>query len=433
MSMFLLLAACNDPAAIDTDLIDQDRANVEFKNDFSLITTTVVEDSVQTFSIGNQLTDYPCGLFNDPVFGETEASIYSQLRLVSVPDYNNATFDSVVLSLAYADTGIYGDSTEQVSLGVYRLLEDMDGETDYYSDATFETENISLGTFEYLPRPNDSVDVNLYTIDSVRTARLAPHIRTKLDPLFGQEVFNFDSTTYSTNANFLEALKGVYLKPENDSKGISSFNLRSELSRLVVYYTDNSGIPLEYSYFFTDLSAKVVNFKHDYSGSIVEPFLNNSVDNDSLIFMQGMSGVNAKVTIDDLEDLGDVIINKAELEVFVANIPEDDEDLYAPINQIIIAEKNADDLLILVEDVNNAIIRADISVFGGILEEDTDNNLMKYSVNITTHLQDIISGVSNNEIFIRSFPKASSLSRSVLYGANHDTYPIKLKVTYTIY
>ena len=431
--MFLLLAACNDPAAIDTDLIDQDRANVEFKNDFSLITTTVAEDSVQTYSVGNQLGSYPCGIFNDPVFGETEASIYAQMRLVSVPDYNNTTFDSVVLSLAYADTGLYGDSTEQVSLGVYRILEDLDGETDYYSNATFDTENASLGTFEYFPRPNDSVDINLYTTDSVQTVTVTPSIRTKLDPVFGQEVYNFDSTTYSTNANFLEALKGIYIKPENGTKGISAFDLRSGSSRLIIYYTDNSGIPLEYSYYFTDLSAKVVNYKHDYSGSIVEPFLNNSVNNDSLIFMQGMSGVNAKITIDNLEDLGDVIINKAELEVYIADLTEDDSNLYAPVNQVIIAELNSENQYILVEDVNNAIIRAEIGAFGGILEEDTDNNLMKYNVNITTHLQDIISGVSSNEIFIRSFPKASSLSRSVLYGASHNTYPIKLKVTYTIY
>jgi len=433
MSMFLLLAACNDPAAIDTDLIDQDRADVVFKNDFSLTASTIEEDSVQTYNVGNQLNSYPCGIFVDPVFGETEASIYGQVRLVSVPDYDDVTFDSIVLSLAYSNPGLYGDSTEQVSLDVYRILEDIDGETDYYSDAEFDTEITPLGTFEYFPRPNDSVDINLYTTDSVRLTTVAPHIRTKLDPAFGQEVINFDSTTYSTNANFLEALKGLYLKPEGSTEGISAFDLRSNFSRLSIYYTTDEGTPLEYSYFFTDLSAKIVNYKHDYSNSIVEPFLINSVNNEDLIFIQGMSGVNTKITIDDIDDLGDVIINKAELELYVAEIPTDNAELYAPISQIIVAEKDEDDSFIFIDDVNNAIIRADIGAFGGALEEDTDNNVMKYTVNITTHLQDIISGVSNNEIFIRSFPKASNLSRSVLYGVTDSTYPIKLKVTYTIY
>ena len=183
----------------------------------------------------------------------------------------------------------------------------------------------------------------------------------------------------------------------------------------------------------------MVNFKHDYSGSLVEPFINeDTFTGDSMIFVQGMAGLNAKLSIPYAKNLKaeNVIVNKAEMEVFVVILPEDEEDFHSdPTPQLFISKKNSDGDLVVITDVAEAVEATLSRIFGGEIEEIQKNNtiLYRYKMNITSHLQEMIDGIEpNDEIFIYSEAKGQRPQRVVLFGPNHPEHPIKLNVTYTI-
>lgn len=432
ITVLLLLGACNDPISIDTGLLDQDQIDLQYKEDIRLEAASIREDSVLTYSLNGDLPRFPFGNYEDPVFGKTSAELFAQLRIPIPINFENASLDSVVLSLAYDQVqSSYGIIDQSFELEVYRLLSDMDSSI-YYSNSIFDTdETMMLGTHTFTPNTTDSVEINLLTADSIYTRLVPPHIRIPLEDFIGQELLDLDSISYSSNLDFAQAFKGVNIRPVSDNEGMIAFNLLSEFSRMTVYYSDVDNTPLEYNYYFSQLGAKTVNYTHDYSGAIAESFIDDTTQGDSLLFTQSMSGLNAKVRIPDVTDLGNILINKAELEFYMADLIESDTMNYEPTLQYVVAEENAEGNIEFIEDVNNAIFRADLSTFGGTLEEDSNVGMSKYTVNITTHLQDMIDGTADNFIIIRSFPKESVMYRSIFYGPGHSTFPMKLKITYT--
>jgi len=432
MVLLIMGTACNDPVSIDTGLLQEDQLDLEYREDITLTATSIREDSVLTYSAGGDLARFPCGNFEDPFLGKTTAEIFAQLRLPTPVDFQNVSYDSIVLSLAYDDVfPSYGDISQQHELEIYRLTENMDSSI-YYSSRGFETEAMPVGTYAFTPAPTDSVELGVYLPDTIITMNTPPHIRISLDDMLGEELIDLDSVSYSSNADFVEAFKGINVRPTSDNDGLVAFNLASQYSRLTLYYTSTIGTGVaEYNYFFTDLSTKTATYSHDYTGSVAESFIDNTTSGDSLVFAQGMSGLNAKVSLPNLSELDNTLINKAELEFYAADIIANDTMLYPPTAQFIVAEENEDGTVVLIEDVNNAIFRANLSSFGGGLTDDSASGMQKYTVNITTHLQGMIDGTAKDFILIRAFPKESTMSRSIIYGPGHSTFPMKLKVTYT--
>ena len=68
---------------------------------FYLSTSIILEDSIITDNVSNVIL----GQYNDPVFGDFNASFYTQLRIAGTnPDFgdlNNLIVDSFVLGLEY--------------------------------------------------------------------------------------------------------------------------------------------------------------------------------------------------------------------------------------------------------------------------------------------------------------------------------------------
>ena len=91
-----------------------------FSDTTTVVTSTELDDSLLTDELSLQLI----GKYNDPTFGTSTASVYTQVNLEGTPAFGiNPIADSLVLCLAYA--GYYGDTLPSQKIDVYQLTENM--------------------------------------------------------------------------------------------------------------------------------------------------------------------------------------------------------------------------------------------------------------------------------------------------------------------
>lgn len=434
VSLILLTQiACNDPTVIGSDLFTGDQLDVEFTDTASLKAYALEGDSVLTYSpiiVGSDTRSFLFGDFVDPILGETKSSIYFQVSINSVvPSFEGAELDSVFLLLPYQESGVYGDPNAIFEMEVYQLDEQLHSDSVYYSTQSFKVRNAPSGFHPFVPHYQDSLTIFEPSQDT--SVEYPPHLRVPLNANFGTFLLNTDPTNYSTDSSFYALLPGFELRPVNQTPGMLSFDLRGFPAGLKLYYHQDTS---KYEYTFPIFSTNVVttHFEHDYTGSAVEPFLNNPSDEvDSLLFLQGASGTDVVVEFPFVENLKDLIVNKAELVLYPQRLPGDNELYYDNADQMIASEIIGDSIFILINDVEFALNRVGNSfgeIFGGKVESDGT-----YRLNISGHLQDMISGEKSNRMLIAIYQNSQKASRSVITGPNHSVYPMKLRLTYTRY
>ena len=149
--------------------------------------------------------------------------------------------------------------------------------------------------------------------------------------------------------------------------------------------------------------------------------------------MQGLSGPNIEIEIPYTSTLRDqTIINKAALVFTIASNVDDPN--FPPIDQIILTQRNDNGTLVVISDVFLSLSRDDLSLFGGQVEETmtaSGEMVRTYTLNISSHFQEMVEGRVDNTLVLRVFPKQERGSRVILYGPNHSRYPAKLNLTYT--
>jgi hypothetical protein len=465
----LLYNACTDPTLAGADLLDEDIAEVDFTDTFSLATVTLPDEAVQTFSPFSidQLSTYLFGDMVDPVFGRASSAINVQfypyvgngstqnpdaLNPIAFEDY--IAIDSVVLLLPYSTSGFYGNLTDQTfEMSISELDQVINVDDDYFSDFPVPTKAGILTTHSFMPSATDTLTFFDYREDnsgeiSIDTISYA-HLRVPIPTAFGDsllQAYYTDSTVYESRLGFLTRFPGLRLEPTLETEGMVRFFLSSSstaparTSGLHVYYRDSSDQARRYLFNFNpNQNIRFPTFEHDYSGTVVEEYLDGGAENDSLIFLQGMAGTSGQLRLPDLSELGDVVINKAELTMYVADL-EDGDTTYAVPRQLVLAYENEDGESEFVSDLIVADLNADVPVdFGGVPEEDEDTGLTRYQFNISTHLQRVIEGTLPRELSIYPIEtndivevkKAETAERVVLYGATHPTYAPVLRLTFT--
>ncbi|MEM1320919.1 MAG: DUF4270 family protein [Bacteroidota bacterium] len=425
--VLFIASACNRPTPVGADLLDQDKADVFFTDTLSLITRSVSVDSVQTYSsdISRQSTIYLCGDLQDPIFGKAQSTIYSQFRFNSTPpNFENATLDSIVLLLQYDTTGFYGDTMNAQSVEIYRISETMDSSDTYFSNRTFAVDAQALGgAYNFQPKPTSLVELDR----GADTLILNPHLRIRLDDAFGTELL--DTTLYETEATFLETFHGLQVRAITPTETMMGFRLTGSLSRLQVFYTVDT-TATSYIFPITDRSVKFTNFEHDYTGTDIPAFVNDNSQGDSLLFVQGMAGSNIEIEVPNAQSFGDIIVNQAELELTVAELPGDNTSNFTPPIRLILAEENDDNELLLIRDVTLSL-----AAFNGLSEEVDDgegSTIRKYRLNLSSHFQNLVDGDTDKPLTLLIFGKQEVPTRTVLFGPGHSKYPAKLNFAYTL-
>ncbi len=450
--LVLALAACNDSSDIGSELIQGNLSDIVYTDTVTIEATTITQESeiVYTDVVANQPSNYLFGKLDSPIFGTAESSIYTEIRMISGFNSSSqevifdslafATFDSLVLSLEYDDFRIYGDTLLPQSLEVFRLSEGMDNDATYYSDQDFATFTTPIGSISgFLPTPTQQYELVEPRGISDFDTTLVRTLRVPLDPSLAMELMNYDSTTFANSENFLTAFQGIKIVPGVGNQAMLGFALNSTQTYIKLYYQLN-GVPRSLRFVVDAFSTKFNHFNHDYTGSFVEPYIDDASQGEDLIFTQGMSGVRTKVEFPYIQDLGDVSVNNAELELtFASDVPMNDTSLYDLPSRLVLSyiDENGDTKYIT--DANAALSTGDLSSFGGSQSEEDDNGtyIIKYRMNLSAYIQDIIDNsdgdLTNDAMYIDVYLKNQYANWVVLYGTQHPQYRAKLNLAYTRY
>jgi hypothetical protein len=456
--LFLIAAlgtGCNESSVIGLDVQPEgDLLNVGFLDSITLRSNTERIDSIRTdedFVIGSNAL---LGKYNDPVFGNTASSIFTQVRLTagvsSIAFGTSPVCDSVVLSLVYDGTAsLYGRmlNNRRQTINVYRLTDDLDRNRTYYSDTTLNYENADdlANAHELLFRPFDSVLVG--------TSRLKPQARIPLDNSFGQIILNNQGTgMLSDNTIFQDQfLKGLYITANTTthSRGYGNIaRFRMEESKIIVYFHNSTETGRSFEMSLGSV-ARFMHFDQDYTSINVDlaAQLNNSPGaRRDVSFVQGMAGSKVKIEMPylmSLLDSGAIAINKAELVIPVANGQAGNAgnvkaaatsltDIYqnnyfSPPAKLIVAgidaSGNGYDLPDATQGLNSTYYNGN---YNSVKKE--------YRFNIARYVQQVLDGkLENNGLYLVIPPLSANAApnRIVLGGGEAGASQMKLNITLT--
>ncbi len=420
--------------SIGMDLID-DQLGLTLKKILPASAFTQIEDSVPSSIANLQLL----GMVNDPVFGKTKASIYTEALPQTIPfnipgsiESGNILIDSVVLSMAYE--GYFGDISTPLQLSIYELTDTIPEGT-IYSNKVLNFKPEPLYFNEFLPKPLDSI----VEIRGQDTVKLPPHARFHLPKSFGRYfIDNSDITSALTSyQDYRGFFKGFYITVEdNENPGsVVYFNLRSTLSRMRIHYSyilDFDTIATSYSFpLYEQFGRRYSHFDNFDYAHASEEIKNQIIQGDTVAgmqrtFVRSMSNFRTKIWLPELEDLientsGQIAINSARL--------------YLPIDDEVIQDDFgfARNLVLLKEDENGEIINLSdfeygIIYFGGALNE----NKKEYFFNVTRHVQKVLSGeIPNYPLYVRVSNSFGNASRAVIRGPSVENNPMRLEIKYT--
>lgn len=418
---FLLIAfsfsSCKKDGELEPDF-DGGNVNIIRVDTFSIITSLVKEDSIRTdVSAFNLL-----GLFNDPVFGLSSASFFTQATLngLNVDFGTGAVLDSAVLTMAYSN--LYGDSASPMSINIFEVTEQMSPDDAYYSNQKLTYDPNPIVSKTFTPNLNDSVYV---IFDSINKA---PHLRINLGNTFGNKIFAESGTAnLADNNSFTQFFKGFYITTTDSVQNatlapgqgsIVYFNMNSSLSTLTLYYNDSS----KYEFLINAESAKYNKFDHNYTGTDVEAQLQGGGDT-TITYIQTMAGVKTKLEIPYLKNLiddEDVVINKAELQVVIEN---GSDATYPAIEMISLVSIDASGQSVFLPDISQGL-----DFFGGSLDNDTKT----YSFNLPRHAHNMIYNPSSDYgMYLIATGQSITANRSVITSNKNTVAKLKLIVTYT--
>jgi len=420
----MALFSCNEEISVGSSLLDDNSIQIEYTDSIPLSGYSVYSEPVVVFrnttSFGNRT--FLLGHIDDPVFGQSTAEVYVSLNIVNqnFPSFDTLKIDSVILAIPLDTLGQYAQDGVFHDIEVRQLREELiiDAGDTLYSDQSFEAESPVLGSISRIINHRDSVDIYSPIEDSILT--VAPQIRIPLDTMLWHEIA-IDTLINKDPEAFSAFSKGFLLTSNSIENSIIGLDLSGTSSAaLEFYYSDknnNSKI-----YFIEVGNIRSNHLSHNYSGTPVEAAVIDSLD--SQWYIQEMQGVNIELDLSSVKELSDKVINRATLELVLLSEPDP---IVGPIDRIRASYTNEDGIKLLILD--NAIEQnTGLGVFGGNLEESELNGMtvMLYELDITNHVNAIISGIAiNSKILLESSNRAG---RSIILGTGDLMYPAKLKM-----
>lgn len=390
-----------------------------------LVCYTTIADSIAT----KNLSAYLLGNINDPVLGESQANIFTN---VSLP-VNQFSFgqgftgiDSIVMQITYASpTAFSGKLASLQSIKLYEMDEQLLSASDspYFSTRPYKYLSSSIGEYSgSFSNIADSVKININN----QTISYAPHLRIKItDNNFIQRFANGESSgLFLDNTNFQKTLKGFAMiasaSPASGDGCIAYMLMNTSTTALVIYYNGNKTVDFP----LTVNTTRTNQFVHNRSTSIPVklPF---ALQHENTNYLQSMTGLKTRVMLPNLFDLvknNHVAISGAELEV---SIKDGSFDANFPLPKSLMLSGSDS------TGINTAIVDYGTSGSPGVFDASTNT----YRFNLTRHIQLILNQYKENNrnfnyglnIIVPAEP--TSGSRAIL-----DTSPgkIKLKLTYSV-
>jgi len=425
----------------------------------TIFTNTTYEDSVQTAS----MTKLPLGLLNDPIFGQTESDIITDLNLPSSIAYTlpsgSIVIDSARLLLNYAGS-FYGDSlASSYTVNVFQLTQRQNTGISYYDTKKWGyNPNLLLGTKTFQPRPNTKIQVDSIVAGAPdKLDTIAAQLRIPIDPDFiNQNLFKASATTLASNLIFKNIVKGLFItidKTKSTGVGGTMMMQAPSSSALAVYIRSTSGSVIDTSVVYLDVNQHATQITHTYSQQVqtslnltAQNAQNNTNKSDSVMYLQGTAGLRAKISFPYINNLfkslgnNNVVINRAEIVVTV--VPGSDIPSYlVPQPKLTLYRYDIAHQPIPIEDASSSSgAFFGVGPFGGFYNSTTRS----YHFLVTAYMQELISNRTKdygtyiaavdttNTSSVDIAPTAQTAGRVVAGGNNKkQAYGIKLNVIYT--
>lgn len=447
VSLFIL-SGCDNPDSIGLDVDPSQAINGTLVDTVTVRTTTVKEDSIST----SQLSKYPLGYLDDPIFGKTQSSLALSLNLgaSNLTFGTNPLLDSAVLVLQYGNE-YYGDVNSQLKIDVHQLSTRLTQNSNFYNTATHNFNPTIIGS-KTGRISKDSVSV----IDIIKgkpdvQKKLVPQIRIPINSTFINSNFlNASADNFKDNNTFNNFIKGLYVTVKSSGVtgkgGLTSIDLSSaNASRLELYYKSTNGTATDTTvttFAIQNGSSPVAaTFSHDYTGTEVQTQLNNPALTYNYTFIQPLAGLRTRVNfpyLDKLKSLGNISINKAELVMTI----EGGKDIFSPAPRLFFYRTDIAGQRQLTPDAATFDAR---SLTDGELGGFYDTAKKRYKFNVTAYIQDLLKGnlkqydsfiaaidsKADRSIATRAVASGSTVSSAVIGGGKSTAYKIKLNIIYT--
>ena len=313
----LVIYSCEDTTEVGSGLLGEEDLEILFTDQVELQARTVPSGPIATFFLGvYNVSRHLVGEVTDQKFGNATSGVYVETNISAArPDYSGATFDSITLSIQFLQDQLYGDPDESLRLDVFRLLSEIDNPDSIFSNEDFMTEPEPLATIiDYIPSEQDSVImVDFETGDTVVTSGM---VTFRLPNEIGEQIIS-DTLLSESTLNFRSFFPGIYVTA-NGGNSLLALNLvaASFNNAINVYFTDDEGEGRVYRYPL--FGSRPMRFTHDYTGSTIGAVLDSMINDNDLLYVQGMAGVNVEVDLSGVNELNDPFVNLATLEFFVA-------------------------------------------------------------------------------------------------------------------
>lgn len=389
-----------DPSELGSNLLpDSDKINIRCD---SSITFNCFVNNINPFATSDRVY-YTLGEYQDDYFGMVNGSYAGQFLPVAFNEkVDDISIDSVVLYIQV--DSVFGNPEGNIKFNVYELNSGIVEEDTIYSD--FDINSLYSTT--------DLISTDCNISDSLVVLPLSNEFANKF-------ISNKD-TIYNNDSLFKTIFKGIYITPEllNTPGGLLTTNISSSNTKIVLYYktADKDSLSASFSLLKGHRFGK---YNYNYTSSLAYNFLTNPPsENDSLIFIQGLNGINSKITFSNykswLEDDSAYSILDAELIIPVLKLEQYDN--FPPPQQLFFYYCNDDSTKYQLEDYASG------NSMGGIYDK-TKN---QYSFNISKHFRDFINGNIADSCLNFSIANNGYYPNRVILKSGDN---IKFRVTYT--
>lgn len=430
-----MLISCQDEILVGSDLLDDNTILLDYTEQVQLTSSNIYTGPFTAFDSLNTGKRLVClGNLDDNTFGQlrSELAISFNINSASPPNYpfgkKPLKFDSLVLVLTYDTVGTYGNINTSFRALVSKLENKLPAGDSISSDVDI-TYGEKLADTILTLKPKDSVRITNH-IDG-KSIKQLPQMRIRLSGEFGQQLLS-DTTASKKDSVFNEVLKGVYIQllPQNDNAmlgfNFSTVGLSSSVSnKMIMYYTESDTLKKVYNY---SINRRFVNkVQRDFTGSLVEKTVQDSVLADKICYIQGFEGPKILVKMPKLDIFKDKIVNYVQL-IVTADISSGTPGEYGALRQMVAETKDKNGKFKWISDIYAPEYLE--TVFGGKKVE--KNGKVTYTMNITNHVKDILKDPTIAPELYLSVPNQNEyIQRSVIYGANHDQYKMRIKVNFT--
>lgn len=368
-----------------------------------LTACTLLDDSLATSGYGAGVV----GTEQDSTFGRLNATIYSQITLsgsTGISFSDDVTVDSAVMTLVIDTFLAPAGSDEPLHFVAKQLAEPIDMEKSYQSTDTLAESNTVLF---------DSTVTR--STDSVRL-RLRPAAHTMLKQT-------------CSNEEFLQRVKGFSLRLVSPQNTLMAINYEATYTRLTLYYHTPETDSLQYQFVINSAAAHFMNYRHDYSGTPLEPIGRKPAEQVSgaqHLYLQPMGGTKVRIDMQPFIDTfcarhPNAVVHYAEL-----TLPVSDPTAAQRPERILAYAGTASNGIYLVTDANVLLNAYTYTGFDGKYHADKHH----YRLRLTRHLQGLLRQKRDYGLYLYIDARRSTPFSAVLNGYQH-TEPMQLRFVYS--